>query len=125
VEALKWTQTQLRAIQHERARALMVEIALAVGSDEEREAAECDEVEEFDPWAALRRFRERDEQRTVDAEIVGTLHGELAGLRVSESFFRNRCEMLEVATRRALTNREQESFAGCCPLCSTRMGNRV
>lgn len=36
--------------------ALMVEIALAVGDNDEREAAHLDETEEFDPWSALRKF---------------------------------------------------------------------
>ena len=35
--------------------ALMVLIASTIGTDNEREAAELDEVEEFDPWHALRR----------------------------------------------------------------------
>ncbi len=36
--------------------ALMVLIAKAIGTEEDREAAELDEVDEFDPWHALRTF---------------------------------------------------------------------
>jgi hypothetical protein len=39
--------------------ALMVEIALTVGDRDDREAAEMGEIEEFDPWHALRTFRSR------------------------------------------------------------------
>lgn len=35
--------------------ALLVEIALAVGDKDDREAAEMGEIEEFDPWHALRK----------------------------------------------------------------------
>jgi hypothetical protein len=37
--------------------ALLIEIALTVGSDDDREAAEMGEVDEFDPWHALRSHR--------------------------------------------------------------------
>lgn len=40
--------------------ALLVEVALTVGDDDDREAAEAGQVDEFDPWHALRRARERN-----------------------------------------------------------------
>jgi hypothetical protein len=46
------------------------------------------------------------------------IEGELLGLRVSEAFFRNRAEVLEASTVRALSERERDSMKGCCPLCA-------
>jgi hypothetical protein len=50
--------------------ALLVEIALAVGDDDDREAAEMGEIEEFDPWHALRRYAaDRDSLRSKLSDL--------------------------------------------------------
>lgn len=45
--------------------ALMVLIAKAVGTDDDREAAEMGEVDEFDPWHALRIFIAADRDPVI------------------------------------------------------------
>lgn len=58
---------------------------------------------------------ERDEARR---ELAGA-EGELMGLRVSEAFFRNRSEVIELAALGGcLTKKQSESLQGCCPLCA-------
>jgi hypothetical protein len=59
----------------------------------------------------------------ADAELVrlregmAGAEGELMGLRMSEAFHRRRCDMLEAAAVRRLTESESDTFKGCCPLC--------
>lgn len=61
--------------------ALMVEIAKAIGSDEDREAAELDETDEFDPWNALRSHasdRDRLAAELARAKALGIEACEIA-----------------------------------------------
>jgi hypothetical protein len=57
------------------------------------------------------------ENERLSTALAG-IEGEVAGLRVSEYFFRRRCDALESAIVRDLTTKEQRSFTGCCPLCA-------
>lgn len=87
--------------------ALMVLLAKAIGIDEDREAAEMGEVDEFDPWHALRTFtnqrdtaiRERDEavKRAEEAEEnYESRAGLLDGIRgTCENLRRERDELRE------------------------------
>jgi chromosome segregation ATPase len=51
--------------------ALLTLIATAVGSDDDREAAEMGEIEEFDPWHALRQHAPRLSQSHADCLAMG------------------------------------------------------
>jgi hypothetical protein len=44
--------------------------------------------------------------------------GEIAGLAISEAFFRRRCEVLEASVVRQLSSAERLLMTGCCPLCA-------
>jgi len=57
--SLEDTRTHLDRVVKQRNRdhdALTLEIAKAIGTSEDRELAECDEIGDFDPWDALRKF---------------------------------------------------------------------
>lgn len=56
--------------------ALMALIAKALGTDEDREAAEMDEVDEFDPWHALRTYV--DERDALKAQVASYAVGSAA-----------------------------------------------
>lgn len=49
--------------------ALMVEIARTIGTAEDREAAELSQIDEFDPWNALRNYR-KAALSTGDVEVL-------------------------------------------------------
>lgn len=66
----EYERMQREASQHLRDwDALMVLIAKALGDEHDREAADCDELDDFDPWSPLRSFiAARDAMLAVQAE---------------------------------------------------------